>query len=247
MDPAIDGADLLAGIELAIFDKDGTLIDFHHMWSDWVGHLATALSKAHGAALDDLVFATLGVDRGSGHVLPHGALAATPMARIRETLTAALTAEAGIEAAEARHLVGGAWHSPDPVVLARPLTDLAALFGALRARGTRVAVATSDDRRPTERTLEHLGVRELVEALACADDGRPVKPNPDAVLWICRTLDVPPSRTAVIGDAPADVAMGRAAGAGLVVGVLTGVGDRIALGAIADAVVDSVADLLPRS
>ena len=236
---------LLAGIELAIFDKDGTLIDFHRMWSAWVGDLAAALSTAQEAALHDLVYETLGVDRASGRVLAHGALAATPMARIREALTAALTAEAGIQPEEAERLVDRAWHSPDPVTLARPLTDLPALFRTLQAQGTHVAVATSDDRRPTERTLEHLGIRELVEALACADDGRPVKPDPAAVQWICRTLAVPPSRTAVIGDAPADLAMGRAAGAGLVVGVLTGVGDREGLGAIADAVVESVADLLP--
>jgi phosphoglycolate phosphatase-like HAD superfamily hydrolase len=235
----------LAGIELAIFDKDGTLIDFHLMWSDWVGRLGKALSAAYGAPLDDLVYATMGVDRASGHVLPHGALAATPMARIREALAMALITEAGLEPGEAERLVAGAWHSPDPVVLARPLTDLPALFGRLRDRGVRIAVATSDNRRPTERTLEHLGVREMVEALACADDGRPGKPNPDPVLWICRSLGVEPSRTAVIGDAPADVAMGRAAGAGLVVGVLTGVGDRGALDAYADVVVESVADLLP--
>jgi phosphoglycolate phosphatase-like HAD superfamily hydrolase len=49
----------------------------------------------------------------------------------------------------------------------------------------------------------------------------------------------------MIGDSPADLAMGRAAGAGLVVGVLTGVADRATLAAGADLVVASVADLLP--
>ena len=243
--PHPDGAELLAGIELAIFDKDGTLIDFHLMWSDWVGTLASRLSEARGTSLDDLVFATMGVDRASGKVLPHGALAATPMARIRESLAAALAVEGGLGPREANRLVADAWHSPDPVVLARPLADLPTLFEDLRGRGIRVAVATSDDRRPTERTLEHLGVRDLVDAVACADDGRRVKPHPEAVHWICASLGVPVERTAVIGDAPADVAMGRAAGAGLVVGVLTGVGDRRSLEATADVVLESIADLVP--
>jgi phosphoglycolate phosphatase-like HAD superfamily hydrolase len=238
-------AGLLAGIDLAIFDKDGTLIDFHFMWSDWVRLLADGLAATTGdRSLDEIVYATMGVDRETGRVSPHGALAATPMARIRDALIAAVTT-AGIPAPAARRAVAVAWHGPDPVALARPLVDLGALFRGLRAAGTRIAVATSDDREPTERTLAHLGVADLVAGVACADDGRPVKPRPDAVLWLCRELGVPPARAAVIGDSPADLAMGRAAGVGLVVGVLTGVGDEGALRAHADVVVPSVADLAP--
>jgi phosphoglycolate phosphatase-like HAD superfamily hydrolase len=235
---------LLADIDLVIFDKDGTLIDFRLMWGDWVAALAAQLTAAHGAPLEKVVFSMMGVDRATGLIQPHAAIAATPMQRLRTALVKTL-AKHGVAADEAERIVGEAWHSPDPVMLARPLADLPALFGGLRTRGIRVAIATSDDREPTERTLEHLGVEGLVEALAAADDGRPVKPNPDAVLWICRSLDVPVERTAVIGDAPADVAMGRAAGAGLVIGVLTGVGDRAALNPYADAVIDSIADLVP--
>ncbi|MBI3745534.1 MAG: HAD family hydrolase [Chloroflexi bacterium] len=235
----------LSGVELAIFDKDGTLIEFQRMWSDWVANLATALTAAHGAPLDEVVYATMGVDRRTGRVLPHGALAATPMARLREALVEAL-AGAGIPGREAARLVAGAWHSPDPVTLARPVTDLAVLFASLGSHGVRIAVATSDDREPTERTLAHLGVRHLVEAVACADDGRPVKPDPAAVLWICEVLGVPPERSAVIGDAQADMAMGRAAGVARLIGVLTGAGDRATLVAAgADMVLDSVADLVP--
>lgn len=239
------GVDPLAGIELAIFDKDGTLIEFHLMWSDWVGNLADALSAGHGSPLDDIVYGMMGVDRTTGRVMPHGALAATPMARLRESLVAAL-ADGGVDVSEARRLLAVAWHSPDPVTLAQPVTDLGVLFGSLRARGIRIAVATSDDREPTERTLAHLGVRHVVEAIACADDARPVKPSPAAVLWICETLGVPPGQAAVIGDARADLAMGRAAGAGRVIGVLTGASDRVTLEAAgADVILDSVADLLP--
>ncbi|MES2210493.1 MAG: HAD family hydrolase [Chloroflexota bacterium] len=237
-------ADPLAGMDLAIFDKDGTLIDFHLMWSDWVRTLAGDLEATHGASLDDVLYPMMGVDPASGRVYPHGALAATPMVRLRAALVAALI-DGGLEPAEAGRIVEIAWHSPDPVELARPIVALRPLFTALRRTGTRIAVATSDDRGPTERTLAHLGVADLVEAVACADDARPVKPSPDAVHWICRTLGIPESRTAVIGDAPADLRMGRSAGAALVVGVLTGVSDEPALAGLADLVVPSIADLRP--
>ena len=187
----------------------------------------------------------MGVDIETGRVYPHGGLAATPMTRLREALVEAIV-DAGVSPGAATSIVDAAWHAPDPVVLARPVADLPALF----ARPPQAPGSGSPSRRrttvtPTERTLAHLGLADLVEAVACADDGRPVKPNPAAIHWICRTLGVPESRAAMIGDSPADLAMGRAAGAGLVVGVLTGVGDRATLAATADLVVASVADLLP--
>jgi phosphoglycolate phosphatase-like HAD superfamily hydrolase len=235
----------LAGLELAIFDKDGTLIEFELMWAGWVRDLTDRLAAANGGRrLDDVVHDVMGVDIATGRVYPHGGLAATPMPRLREALVEAI-ADAGAAPGEANGIVDAGWHAPDPVVLAQPVADLPALFAALRRAGIRIAVATSDDRGPTERTLAHLGVAGLVEAVACADDGRPVKPSPAAIHWICRTLGVPESRAAMIGDSPADLAMGRAAGAGLVVGVLTGVGDRATLAAGADLIVASVADLRP--
>ena len=137
-----------------------------------------------------------------------------------------------------------AWHAPDPVGLARPLTDLGALFARLHGGGRRVAIATSDDRAPTERTLDALGLAGTFDALVCADDGVAVKPAPDMVDLLCARLGVEPGRTAVVGDAPADLEMARAAGAGLVIGVLTGVGDREHLALLADVVVPSVEELL---
>jgi phosphoglycolate phosphatase len=132
---------------------------------------------------------------------------------------------------------------PDPVTTARPLADLPRLFAALRARGLRIAVATSDDHEPTTRTLEGLGIADLVDVLVGADDGVARKPAPDMVLRAATAVDVPPANTAVVGDSLADLEMGRAAGAGRMIGVLSGVSARKDLEPFADAVVNSVADL----
>jgi phosphoglycolate phosphatase len=64
------------------------------------------------------------------------------------------------------------------------------------------------------------------------------------VLAICAALRVAPDRVAVVGDTPADLAMGRSAGAGRVIGVLTGVGGRAELEPLADVVLGSVGELL---
>jgi phosphoglycolate phosphatase len=193
------------------------------MWSGWVETLASELEAATGTDLRDPLFAMMAYDPASGRARAGGGLASTPMARLRD-MTREVLLDVGATADLVESALAAAWRSPDPVDLAHPLTDLASLFGGLRSTGRRIAVATSDDRSPTLRTLAALSVADLVDAIVCADDGFPTKPAPDMVHHLCAGLGLAPEHAAVIGDSPADIAMGRAAGAGLVIGVRTGIG-----------------------
>lgn len=233
---------LLDGIDLVVFDKDGTLIEFGSMWGGWADALVASLEARTGRPIAGPLQAMLGYDPETGAVRPDAGLAATPMARLRERTLDVLLA-AGVGRADAERALEAAWYAPDPVALARPVTDLHALFARLRAAGCRVALATSDDREPTERTLDALGLTGEIDAIVCADDGPAVKPAAEMVLHLCAVVGVAPGRTAVVGDAPADLHMARAAGAGLTIGVLTGVGRRADLEPLADAVIASVEDL----
>lgn len=212
------------------------------MWGAWARELGRRLEATTGQPLASEVFAAIGFDPTTGRVAARGPLAIAPEPRLREIVEAVVRRYCPSVAA-ARRAVEGAWFAPDPVALAQPLADLPGLFGALRAAGRRIAVATTDDREPTERTLEALGVRALVDALACADDGGPTKPDPAVVLELCRRLGVEPARTALVSDAPDDLAMARRAGLGLVVGVTSGTGTRDELEPLADLVLGSVAEL----
>jgi len=233
----------LDGIDLVIFDKDGTIIEFGSMWSGWAVAIADALLVAVGRSVDGPLFEMLGYDAATGVVRPGGGLAATPMARLRERTHEVLVHE-GISDEDAERVLAATWHAPDPVGLARPLADLPAVFARLRGSGRCVAIATSDDREPTERTLAAFGLTGSIDAIACADDGIPVKPAPDMVLSLCADTGVAPARTAVVGDSAADLLMARAAGAGLAIGVLTGVGGRADLAPHADHLIDSIDELL---
>jgi phosphoglycolate phosphatase len=233
----------LDGIDLVIFDKDGTLIEFHAMWSGWAVALAEDLERVTGRAIREPLYAMLGYDPAAGRAIGRGRLAATPMARIREA-TADVLREAGVPAQTVGSALDAAWHPPDAVALARPVTDLGRLLTAVRAGGRRIAVATTDDREPTLGTLRALGLDDSIDAVACADDGLPVKPAPDMVAHLCALLEVQPEQTVVVGDSTADLAMGRAAGVARCYGVLTGVGTRAELTPLADEILESVADLL---
>jgi phosphoglycolate phosphatase-like HAD superfamily hydrolase len=233
--------ELLHGIDLVVFDKDGTLLDFHAMWGGWARELGLRLEGVARRPVSPDVFAAIGFDPVTGRIAPRGPLAASTMAGIAD-LVATVLRRWCPRPSDARWVVEQAWFEPDPVATAVPVADLPSLFSNLRDQGKRLAIATNDEREPTTRTLEALGVAGLVDGLSCADDGLAVKPAPDAVLALCAGLDLRTSRTAVVGDLPADLAMGRAAGAALVVGVLSGLGSREDL-ADADLLLDSVASL----
>lgn len=232
----------LGAYGLAVFDKDGTLIDFDAMWGGWVQDLSERLRVELGTPIGTELHRAIGFDPATGRAVASGPLAAMPMTAIRH-LVERVVVSTGRGGEDAEAIVSRCWHPPDPVSLAHPLADLPALFARLRARGTRIAVATADDRAPTEATLAALGVSALVDVLACADDGRPIKPSPSMVLDVCRRTDVEPARTALVGDAPADLKMGRAAGVGLRVGVLSGVGTTRDLAPLADVLIASIAAL----
>jgi phosphoglycolate phosphatase-like HAD superfamily hydrolase len=133
--------------------------------------------------------------------------------------------------------------------MAVPLMDLAALFRHVRPGGSgggaerRIAIVTTDDRAATDATLRHLGVRTDVAAMVCGDDGFAMKPAPDPIFALCQALATTPDRVAVIGDTPADVAMGRAAGVRWVIAVRSGIGTPADL-ADADLLLGSVAELV---
>jgi len=234
----------LAGIELVVFDKDGTLIDFSAMWTPWAVELANALEAATGRSLSAPLFELLGFDLATGRTLPHGALAVTPMTELRRRTAEFLAKDCGLAADAAEGALDAVWHGPDPVGSRVPLADLHLLFGTLRAFGIRVAIATSDDREPTLGTFHTLGVMGLIDAVVSADDELEVKPAAAAVVHLCRTLDVPPAATAVVGDSMADLTMGRVARAGRVIGVLSGVGTAAELEPLADVILPSVAELV---
>lgn len=237
---------VLDGIDLVVFDKDGTLISFEGMWAGWARQLGSRLEIATRRPVAGDVFAAIGYDPVEDRVLPGGLLAAGTMAGIEERVAAVLRRWCPSVAA-ARRILAEAWFEPDPVELAIPLADLTGLFEALRATGRRIAVATTDDRRPTEATLAGLGLAASVDAVVCGDDDGPIKPDPAVLHDLARRVGVRVERTAMVGDTPADLEMARAAGAGRSIGVASGVSAPAALAPHADLVLATVGDLVGKA
>ena len=119
----------LTGIDTVIFDKDGTLIDFHAMWGGWARQLGDRLDDVIRRPVSLDVYATIGFDPTTGRVAAGGLLATGTMAGIEETVARVLRRWCPSIAA-ARRATAAAWLVPDPARLAVPLGDLPSLFHA---------------------------------------------------------------------------------------------------------------------
>ncbi|MDD2923140.1 MAG: HAD family hydrolase [Anaerolineales bacterium] len=225
-----------------IFDKDGTLIDFDAMWGGWVIYLAEQLHQLSGLDVRDPLCLAMGYDDANKKVLATGKLAATPM-HLLYRLTVEVMQSLGLSAENAEKVVAEGWYIPDPVILAKPFTDTRALFDSIHQLKIKIGIATTDDRAPTQAMIEAFDIEEYIATMVCSDDGIQAKPAPDMVLTICERMKVDPARVMVVGDTIPDLKMARAAGAGLVVGVLKGVSNTKDLAPFADALIESVNDL----
>ncbi|MEV6931894.1 phosphonatase-like hydrolase [Dactylosporangium sp. NPDC051485] len=126
-----------------------------------------------------------------------------------------------------------------------PIPGAIEAIKALRANGIKVALTTGFARATQEAIIDALGWWGQVDlVLSPADAGRG-RPFPDFMLVSALKLGVEDvRRMLVVGDTPLDLIAGQRAGAGLLVGVLTGAGDRQALQAVgANEVIGSIGEL----
>ncbi|GMT29241.1 hypothetical protein PFISCL1PPCAC_20538, partial [Pristionchus fissidentatus] len=229
-------------VKLVIFDKDGTLVDFHSMWIPWAKATVALLEKETGIACAAAVYKTLGVDPITGKV-SMGALAEKTLLGIRADVSKTLQS-LGINQDSADSICQIAVPEAVKDGVTRPVCDLISLFESLARRGIRSAVCTADSRRATVNQLDMLGIAPYMDLVVCGNDqGIVPKPSPHCAIQICKKLGVELSEALMVGDTVADVKMGRVAGLRASVAVLSGIGNRDTLGQYSDFFCEDVSEL----
>ncbi|MBF6239057.1 phosphonatase-like hydrolase [Nocardia otitidiscaviarum] len=127
---------------------------------------------------------------------------------------------------------------------AAPVPGAAEAITALRAAGIKVALTTGFSRATQDRLLAALGWQDIADLTLCPADAGRGRPYPDLVLTALLRLGIDAvDRVAVLGDTASDIVTGRAAGARIVAGTLTGAHNAEQLRAAgATHVVDSVTE-----
>ncbi|XP_032220572.2 putative pyrophosphatase PpaX [Nematostella vectensis] len=231
---------------LVIFDKDGTLINCNSVWIPWFKAHVDEIERSTGMDLADKLYEAVGYCPVKNEYHEDALLAHAVIADIKNKVKEVLV-KCGLDSMEAHVLVENCCNDFDTgnEEMLEPLGDLNNIFSTLKSNNVKIAVCTADSRSGTMSALDRLGLTSMVDMVVCGDDeiSKP-KPAPDNALNICRNLNVCPTKTVVIGDTTADTGMGRSAGLGLTVGVLSGAGSRKSLEKDSDVVVDSVNELL---
>lgn len=215
-----------------LFDKDGTLFDFHGTWSAWSQALIRELAGGDEARVRRLADA-LGFDLDAGRFAKSSPVIAGTLEVVVDAVLRVLP-ETQPEALRA-HLIRSA-ADVCPVEAA----PLAPLLRQLRADGFVLGVATNDAEAAARAQLA--GVLDLFDFLAGYDSGFGAKPGPGMAEAFCRHVGLEPGEVAIIGDSTHDLYCGQAAGL-VTIGVLTGPAEAEDLAPHADAVVAHVGAL----
>lgn len=224
-----------------LFDKDGTLIDFHGTWMPAYRQAVAMVARTAGRpGIEERLLALAGYDAEADRCLPTSVLASGTTPEI-----AALWArESGLEEAGLKRKLEQMFNADAPA-FATPVKDLHAVLGRLQSRGLALGVATMDSRASADATLVRLGIDGHFSFICGYDSGHGQKPGRGMVDAFCANIGLRPSEIILVGDTPHDLDMGRAAAVGKVVGVLTGSSTAEQLERLCDAVIPGIADLEP--
>lgn len=224
-------------IQGILFDKDGTLLDFTPTWLP--AYKAGALFAAGGDAdkARHLMVST-GHDEQSDDFV-HGSLLAS--ATTDEIAGAWVGLGADFSATELTSLLDDLF-AEQTAVTSVPFPGLNDLITGLAEKSIILGLATNDSEVSARAFLETANIASFFSFVAGYDSGHGGKPGPGMTLAFCQAHGLAPGAVMVVGDNHCDLEMGRAAGAGYNVGVLSGNGTHAELAPLADAVINGIGD-----
>jgi phosphoglycolate phosphatase len=226
-------------ISALLFDKDGTILDFYKTWVPINRDMALDASGGDPALAWELLRAG-GHDPETDIIAPGAVLSAAGVEGIAACFADVLgdRAPADLDEIVRRNFRdGGARHA---VLIEGALEEV----GRMRERGYGIGVATNDTLDGLHASLGRFSnLATAFDYLAGCDSGHGAKPEPGMGLAFAEAIGLAPSACAIIGDSIHDLEMGKRAGFGMRIGVLTGPARREDLEGHADVVISSILDL----
>lgn len=228
---------MISGI---LFDKDGTLLDFNRTWLGPYIETCDYIEGCVGrAGFSQLLM------REGGFIAERQVWAADSLlaAGSNEQIFSFWEELAGRsftehELRQIRRLFAREDHEYVPAV-----EGMTGFLQQLRDAGIYLGLATMDDAANAARMIHGLGLEGLFDFVCGADSGFGVKPEPGMVQAFAAHCGISCNDVCMVGDSPRDLNMGRNAGVGISVGVLTGAHGREELERHGDLVLENILGL----
>lgn len=218
-----------------LFDKDGTLFDYHRTWMP-LNHEAARQAANEDAGLARTLMLASGWQPETDTVGAGSLFAVNSNREIAEVWSTHLN---DCDVDDLTFLLNSIF-TKGGVDSAAPVTDLPAFLQGLRNMDLSLGVATSDSESGAHAMLGRFGVDHMMEYIAGFDSGHGVKPDAGMVAGFCAATGLSASEVMMVGDNLHDIELGRNANVALCVGVLTGTSDRSVLEQEADHVLDDI-------
>ncbi|MCD8197577.1 MAG: HAD family hydrolase [Lachnospiraceae bacterium] len=246
-----------------LFDKDGTLIDFHKVWVPAAVRVAERLCGKYGVpGKEEELLLKMGVS--GERVDPEGALACKSYEEIAEDLASVLCREeipaeccddGELSQEMASRVSGKRVHElsddlerlfyeevGEKLTHYPTFTNVKQMLRTVKAMGLRVGIATSDSWKSTRSCLTALRILGEFSFFGVTGVNLPEKPDGQLIALAARQWKLSPEEIAVVGDTPNDMRFAKD-GHALGIAVRSGVGMESSLSPLADYLIDSVADL----
>ena len=227
--------DAIAGV---LFDKDGVFVDFEKTWTPALK--AIAADAANGdRSLEMRLLDVAGFDSQADTFSPGSIWAAghtDDLVEVWMPLLNGMSPAALVEKVNS-HCLQAASH---PVF---PRDEGHRIFSGLKQLDLVLGVATNDAAASAHATVTAFGLAEMFDLVLGYDSVANPKPAGDPVLAFASHTGIEPHRLMMVGDNAHDMQCGRAGGAGLCVGVLSGNSTRDQLDPLADHVIDDISHL----
>ena len=194
-------------VRAALFDKDGTVLDFDALW------IPVAISATR-VIIDSLKTADLPIERvlksigvcdGASSI--KGSFCYGTYRDMAEDM-AAVFSEYGysFDLEMLTKLTVDAYHASIKAGEIKPACEgIAELFASLRERGIMTALVTSDGPAMTADCLSALGLTDSFDLVITDDGTHPNKPDPFVINKLCEDYGLDKSEVVMVGDTLADM------------------------------------------
>lgn len=240
--------EVIRDVDLVIFDKDGTLLELYHYWSQMVALRAKIIGERlnlNDALIDELMY-EMGVDKKVGRLRPTGPVG---LKKREIVLQAAVDYLKKNGFSNAYDICQDSFMEVDNLsltmlgTLLKPINGALSLVETLHRNRCKVAVATTDRGDRAKLAMDFLGFGDKIDLIVGADQVKKPKPDPEIAHIILDNLKISPSNAIIVGDAETDVLVGVNARLKASIGVLTGFASFEDLKRITPYVVQDVSEI----